>query len=839
VKAVRLLAWRRLRVQPLRAVVASLTVGAGVAIAVAVVILLGSLETSVRDAGRALAGPAPLRIIGPTARAGIPEGVVERARGVDGVSAAVPLVQGISLAEGADARDVPVVVLGVDCSVEAIVGSFGCTPGSLAAAASGPPFVAPGLAARLGPGSVLRTDIGRVPLDAAIPLPGLALINGGHAVVFPLARAQQELARPGAVDVVYVQLAAGADLEAVRTRLAAAVGPDFSVLDATEAPPQIGVILIAFVPLFTVIALLTLAVGAVLVYNSVTLSVEERRRQLAIIAALGASPRVTVVGILAEAGVIGLVGGAIGAVGGALVARPITASLDDFTQRVAGIPLRVHVEPFAVIIALALGAVVAVLAAVRPARRALRLDVAAELANRDRGDEAAAAVSNVRIALLTAVAVIGFDLCLIARHDGALEQWQAALAPFAFLLTTAVITLLVGAVTPRLLQRAQGWSKRANAPVRLGLGNLLREPRRTGVMAVALGLAVGTGLVTSSFGKSVRTEVRDNLTRNLDGVSVSTLDPNNNANVDSRLTPDTLARLAALPGVASVERGSVVVVGRTTSDLIAVVGYDRTWFDGIPVVQGTIDVARYEAGEVLIGPGLARSEGLRAGSTLSLSTATGPVDVTVLAVLQNGDSGGRNVSMTLSLLERIYGPQPPLQVNVRGTPGTSPEELARTIRDAKLDPSLQVRTASELADQIGDAVERNLAPFQALQRALLAMGFVAVLSTLLLVGVQRRRELAMLVAIGMRPVEVARMVIAEAAIVAVGGAVVGLAAGVALYAALLQITPVIIGYRDPFILDVFAGVVYAVIGIAVALLGAAWPAWRAARAEVLPALQYE
>src|SRR5207302_3127347 len=108
-----------------------------------------------------------------------------------------------------------------------------------------------------------------------------------------------------------------------------------------------------------------------------------------------------------------------------------------------------------------------------------------------------------------------------------------------------------------------------------------------------------------------------------------------------------------------------------------------------------------------------------------------------------------------------------------------------------------------------------------------------------LVGVQRRRAMAMLVAIGMRPVEVGRMVMSEAVLVAAAGAIVGLVTGVGLYGALLMITPVIIGYRDPFILDPVAGAVYAFVAIVVAVLAAVWPAWRGARAEVLPALQYE
>jgi len=85
-----------------------------------------------------------------------------------------------------------------------------------------------------------------------------------------------------------------------------------------------------------ILAVFFIAIGAVLVRNSVTLSIEERRRQTAIVAALGGSPRTLVGGTLIEAGLLGLVGGALGALGGVVVAHPIAASLSDFTVKIAG-----------------------------------------------------------------------------------------------------------------------------------------------------------------------------------------------------------------------------------------------------------------------------------------------------------------------------------------------------------------------------------------------------------------------------------------------------------------------------------------------------------------------
>jgi putative ABC transport system permease protein len=698
--------------------------------------------------------------------------------------------------------------------------------------------VSASLAEKLGTGAVLRTDVGRISLDGAPNLPSLNELNGGRAVVMPMARAQALFARPGLIDVIYVQPKPGVDLDDLRPRLEAVVGPVNGVLGVDDPPPVIGVLLIAFVPLFSLLAMLGLAIGAVLVYNTVSLSVEERRRQLAIVGALGGSGRVIVGGTLVEAGVLGLVGGLLGAFGGILVAGPITSSLNTFTERAGGITLTVHAPLSIFILSALLGLFVSVAAAFRPARRGRRLDIAAELSNRDLRDETSVKSTLKRALVFSALTVVAIDGCVIAQSKGALEQWQAVLAPFAFVVAVATCTMLTAALSPLVLRLVGRRIAGRRAPGRLALANLMREPGRTGVMAVALGMAVGVAFITGSYTVAVRQAITEDLTKNLRGVAVSSLEPNNTYNVDAKLSPQTVDTVSHLPNVDHISRGTGVVVGHETSNLIGVSAYENPFLRS-EILNGTNDRARFDAGEVLIGPGLARDTGLRAGGTLHLDTPTGIVDVKVLGVQQNGDFGGRNVQMSYALLEQIFGPQPVSGFNAIPKAGVSTEQLAAEIKAAGIDPDLRVQTAAELADDISKAVEGQLASFWALQRALLATAFVAVLSTLLLVGVQRRRELGLLAAVGMQPRELARMVLFEAFLVAIVGGLVGVLVSLPMYGALLLIAPVLIGFKEPFVLDPASAVIYIAVAVLVALLGSAWPAWRTSKIEVLSALAYE
>ena len=76
-------------------------------------------------------------------------------------------------------------------------------------------------------------------------------------------------------------------------------------------------------------------------------------------------------------------------------------------------------------------------------------------------------------------------------------------------------------------------------------------------------------------------------------------------------------------------------------------------------------------------------------------------------------------------------------------------------------------------------------------------------------------------------------------VVAVVGVVLGALTALPMFSALLLIGPIVIGYREPFMLDISSAMTYGAIAVVVALAAAALPAWRTSRVEVLAGLQYE
>lgn len=842
-RLLRLLGLRPLRRHPLRALLAIVAVAAGTSMAVSVLVVRSSVAESVRDFGRELAGPTELRVVGATRRGGLEGDVAERVAEVDGVAAAVPVVQAVTVVETEEPREGTltqehmVLAFGVDCRAEALVGSFGCSEDLVADRGDRPLAVGPGVP-RDGR---LRTNLGLVALGDLPTFEPLAELADGNVVVYPLLAAQRVFARGDRLDAVYVQPEPGVDVDALRTELEDVVGEHNGVLTPSDGPPEVELNLASVLPLFTLLALFALGTGAMLVFNTVTLSLEERRRELAAVGALGGTPRILAATALGEAGVLGLVGGVAGALVGIAVASPIVASLSAFTERTAAVFLDLHVGIRPLLAGAAIGVVMAMAAAWVPVRRALRVDVAGELTGRGLRAEAGKANLLARSARWAMVMLLGLAMARLGQRGGGLEPWQVPVAALGFATTTLGL-LLFGGNMASLAVRPFARLLEGSAPGRLAVANLVRAPGRTGVMAAAVGAAATTAFVTAGYTQGARVAITDQVIDNMDAVEVSSVEDGFNVNLDAGLSPQVLDTLAQIHGVDEVHRGTVVLAGSTPGELVSVLAFEDSWLaehDGEEQVRGRIDVAAFEQGEAFVNTTLARDTGLRPGDMLALPTPTGMVEVPIQAVSAGGGASGRTVQIPYDLLRQLYGDQPSRAVGVTPAAGVSLDELALRIETSDVGDQVKVSTPEEVVATTTASVESQMVPFWTLQRGLLAVSFVAVLSTLLLVGVQRRREMGMLAAVGMTPSTLWRMVVAEAALVGLVSVAFSIFGGLVMLWALLDVAPLLIGFVTPFRPDWLAVPIWGAVAMVVALVAALWPARRAARTDVIVALRYE
>lgn len=839
IRAIRFLDLRRIVSLRLRSLIAVIAVAAGSSLALSVVIVRSSVTTSLQSFGRQLAGMAPLRVVGADTSGGLEQSLLAKVSATPGVRTAAPVVEVATVIRTRSGRDRRVLALGLDCRAGALVGQPACVSPSQAAFTSGPALVSPDLASQMGGPLWVETAGGVVGLSAALELPALDNVNGGATVAFALAEAQKLFDRVGRLDAIYVLPDRSVPVAVLQRRLARVVGASNGVLSATDPPPQLEVAIGAITPLLTLLAVLASGIAVVLVYNVVNLSLEQRRRERAIAAAVGAPPVVMAAGPLIEAGLLGAVGGLIGAAAGTVLAAPTVHSMSTYASELLGVTISVHASALTYLIGLVLGVVIGTVAAIRPVRLASRLDIAAEISGRDRRVEEHAAVSPRRGLLLVALALLGLVGSWLAQRHGALDPWQPAAATLFFLLCVFATVLAVGFWAPVAIRLIMG-RRRWGGVTRLAMANLVREPGRTAVMAVAVASSVGVALMTASFNRSVHDAIASGMARSAQhhSILVSNLSNEDGFNIDGRVPASALRSLSGLPGVTRTQPFYVALTGHETGQLVTVETDD--YLSGGPAIDlGTRNEAAFERGEAMVGPGLARRLRLGPGSSMLIDTPKGTARLRVDGVWENGDFDGDNLTVTPGTFERLYGPQLPSSASLIASPTTDLSALAARAASEHLSPALVFSTPSQVLANASSSVSTQLAPFWALQRALLLVTFVSVLSTLLLAGLQRRREFGLLAAVGLTRGGLFQMVLIEALATGAVAAIFGVAMGALDMGSLVQVIPLLVGYHDPYRFDAATLVVYVPLAIAVAAVAALWPGWRTSRIPVVEALQYE
>lgn len=814
----RLLGLRWIRIHPLRSLLAVLAVAGGVSLAMSVILTTSSVTWSFAHFSEKVAFGAQLRVIGATARGGLDGRVAGEVAATPGVSVAVPTVEAITPVIS-PSRRVTVVALGIG----------GRTWG-----------VSPQVAGLRD--AFLMTDAGPLPLGGAPVEPALAGVAGGDVVVMPLAMSQSLFARSGRLDAVYVVPAKGADLSSLTRRLQKAVGPWNAVVPAGSLPPEASVVTQSFLPLLGLLAVLAVGVSVVLVHDIVDLAFSERRRSMAVVAALGGSP-LAVALPATEVVILGLAGGVIGVGGAALVARTIVGTIDALVHQLAGVPLSIHLSVPVALAAPMGGVLVSLVAAAGPLRRARAIDVAAELSGRDAISVASDRLRVGRAAIYSALMAIGLAGCWMSSLHGSLAPWQYPVGIASFGLTVVAAMLAVGNLAPLALHLARGVATagHAGAAVRLALSNLVRSPRRTGTMAVAVAGAVGVAFIAASYSRSAT-----------EGIVGATKVPQarwvyvskgSTASVtidtEDRFSPAELAALAHVPGVSRVVRQVGVLTGHSASSVIGVETSDDLHVAGLPLVEGSASRALLLRGEALVGTALARRQHLRPGSKVILDTPGGLARIPVAGIWEVGDFNGSSVFISEQEMTRLYGSQPPTNVYAYARPGVPLGELARRIVSAGIAVDVHAATPSQTQAAWVRSVAGQIAPFWALQRALTLLAFVAVLSTFVLAGVQRRKEYGALSAVGFSPRDLSKMVITEGALVGASGTLLGGLLGVVGSVGLIAIVPLVVGYRNPFVLAPAYWAGYGAVAVAVTLAASLLPAWRAAHIPVLDALREE
>jgi putative ABC transport system permease protein len=866
----RIINLRAIRRHTLRAALAALSLGGGVAVAVAVMIETTSVRTAIDDVGYRIAGPAPLRIVGAATQGGIEPAVINTVSHVPGVSATVPVIRAVTLVRDRG-HETFVLALGIDCSAQWIIDPKICQPGQRE-----PPMLATSttLGRSLSPSATLATDVGQLSMPTIQQVPQLDTVNNGRVIVLPLSAAKAQFARSDRVDILYVTLSKNSSAvptftwrhtsgcaypvdraayviehlaplchfradPGVRARLVDALGPGYSVL--TRSDPARGFdVNTVLLPLLGIFALIAVGVGVILIAQITRLSVEERRRDIAIAAALGASPVSAVTGFLAEAALLGAAGSVIGILIGIVIARPVVASASELTQLFVGVNVPVVVEPSVVAVGLGTGVLLAVLAAIVPSLSASKTAIAAELSGRATHEYTKSRGIWPKAVAMLAIGFAGVISTRLATTSGGLEPWQAAVTNGGVVI--AVIGLLWAAayLSAQAITSIRSRPDRAHsATLTVALSGLRANGSRTAAIAGAVAVPVAAAILLSGFLLAINRGVGDVAQSQAHGrLVLTTTRFTDFGSMDAKFSPDTVAKLASLPGVDTVERMAEIETTLANGSLAFVRAEDRPTFP-FPVLAGQAPQVSIDANRLVIGSILARENGIRIGDTLLLGSGPKARKMTIGTILATPEVGGRRIQMPYRLADQLFGPEPAGLVFLKPKAGSSLGQISAEINSSHFNQPVTVVDAAGYRTAVANGEARFLTPLNTLKYGLLAIAFVSVSATLVLVGIQRRREIALIQALGATPFKVFAVATFEAIIASATGALFSAVLCIAILEAVRRAAIVDVGSDTPFIFPLLEAIRYAALATMAAILAAVVPAWRSTQAAPATALRDE
>lgn len=546
-----------------------------------------------------------------------------------------------------------------------------------------------------------------------------------------------------------------ATAEAGATVLSAAEASDLRITQYTRGSEQLTIMLLAFGAVAAIVAGLVVA-------NTFAILVAQRTRQLALLRTVGATREQVFRTVVVEAAVLGLVASAIGlALGVAAVAATIPFTQSSEAMRIE----RLAVTPRDILVPLFIGVVLAVVAALVPARQATRVAPLAAL----RPQVATAVDPRARqgrpvLALLATVigfALLGIGGFLLPSMEAS-PGLSVLVGIAGGLLSVAGVLALGTRIVPAVARALGGGLRRVGGvPAELAADNAVRNPGRAAATTGAL--LVGVTLVTMmTVGAATgQASIQRDLDRNYPvDVTVESQD---------RFTDAQIERARTLPEVAGVTVLRSFSGALPDSGWLSITGFDP---DAKDTLRDPGLLAGLADGVLLVGP----DHELTEGSRITLTVNERPVPLTVTV----NPHAGRLAAVTAATFDPIQ-PDAPRTLGIRLADGVEPVVVSNALAEslAEVGPGVHIISAAEQRALMQQLIDTVLLVVLGLLAVAVVIAIVGIGNTLGLSVHERRQESGLLRAMGLTRGQLRASLGWEAVLLAAVAVLLGLALGVA------------------------------------------------------------
>jgi putative ABC transport system permease protein len=580
---------------------------------------------------------------------------------------------------------------------------------------------------------------------------------------------------------------------------------------------------------------IALFVGAFVIFNTLSITVAQRTREFATLRTIGGSRRQILWSVIVEALVIGFVASLVGLFGGLGLAAGLNAL---FKALNADLPTQGLVfAPRTIIVSMLIGVIVTLLAGLFPAIRATRVPPIAAVREgsvlpRSRFAPFVPYVALVVIA--ASVALLGYSMF---KDDLGTAQRLLSMATGVLLLFFGVAMISSRLVRPIAALVGLPATRIGGAAGRLAKGNSTRNPGRTASTAAAL--MIGIALVTfvavlaSGMKASNRGAIEDQVKADYVVTAQDGFSPFVAGAADAvRRSPEAQMVTAVRSDLGKAAGKSGYVTGIEPGSITQAYTFD--WKQGSDAV-----VANLGHDGAIVSDDFADDANLGVGDSFTLLTP----DRTRMQLVVKGIYEPPpffpmlgNVSIQRATFDTLYE-RPRNSFVFVNVPGDPTDATTRSLDAAVRDfPDAKVQTRGGWIDQQDEDFNTFLQMLYVLLALSVIVSIFGMVNTLILSVFERTRELGMLRAVGMTRRQARRMIRHESVITALIGAALGLPLGIFLA---LLVTKALSQFEVRIDVPVDQLVVFAVIAIIAGILAAIIPARRAAKLNVLRALQYE
>jgi putative ABC transport system permease protein len=685
-------------------------------------------------------------------------------------------------------------------------------------------------------GVIARGAVQRFKIVGTVKFGSVSSLGGATMSIFTLPTAQLLFNKQGRYDSIDVAAAHGVPPQQLVREIRPLLPADGQVrtgqAQAQQATKDTSGFLNIFQSFLLAFGGIALFVGAFVIANTLSITIAQRTRELATLRTLGASRRQVLRSVLLEALVIGLLASVVGLIAGLGLARGLNALLVSF-----GIDLPQTATVFAtrtIVISLLVGVLVTLAAALRPAWRATHVPPIAAV----REGAVLPPSRFARFGPTAAIATIALSvaLMLLGLLASGLSTTQRLLA---IGIGAALLFVGVSMLAPKLvppIARILGWpaARFGGASGVLARGNSARNPARTASTASAL--MIGLALVT--FVGVLAAGLRTSVGNSVDQVFIA----NYAVTASDNFSPISIASAKALTQVPGVETISGVRAGdgRAFGSRVTVTGVSPDVGRVISVkwtAGGPQTPAGLASNGAFVSKDYATAQHLHAGSPLSVETPSGArLALSVRGIFSPPKGGSPYGDITISTARFDSEYQNPQNVftfvNMRGGVTVANTHVLEAALRSFPDAKVQTKTQFKQNQLQGLNMLLNL--LYVLLSLSIVVSLFGIVNTLVLTVFERTRELGMLRAVGMSRRQVRRMIRHESIITALLGATFGIPLGVIL----ALMVGVAIKYAA-FTIPWGTLVVFVIAAIIAGIIAAIFPARRAARLNVLAALQYE